>query len=476
MTSLALQTKCTPGLNPTDDSARLYARFVASATSDAVPAEVRTRARHHLLDAIGIAFVSGKFDFSHRALTAALMLADSGGTAPVIGLPTRLPMRDAALINGILCHGLDFDDTHTKGVIHPTASIFPTILAAGVKVGASVEEAILCYVLGVEVATRIASVAQGGFHQVGFHPTGLAGVFGCALAAGRLFGLSETELVHAQGIALSFASGSMEFLEEGAWTKRLHPGWAAQAGLAAAAHAKHGFTGPRYPYCGRFGLYNAYLGREIDGCDIRLASEGLGTDWELLKTAIKPFPVCHLAHGAIDAALILRGAHSPNIEEIDRAEVLVPREIVNIVCEPVAAKRRPKSDYDARFSIQFLVAAALVRGRITLGELEPEALNDPRILSLADRVDYSIDPNSPFPRSYSGEVVLRTRDGGELRHREQVNRGAADRPLSAADIVQKYYDNVALAIGRRKAMTIEETVLRIGPEETLATFAEPLVG
>ena len=126
--------------------------------------------------------------------------------------------------------------------------------------GASGQAMVTAFVIGVETAARIASVAQGGFHQVGFHPTGMIGVFGCALAAGRLMGLNERQLAMAQGIALSMASGSLEFVEDGAWNKRLHPGWAAQAGMTAAALAREGFVGATKPYDGRFGLFNAYLG------------------------------------------------------------------------------------------------------------------------------------------------------------------------------------------------------------------------
>ncbi len=192
------------------------AQFAGALSTERIPAAVAMRAKHLVLDAVGIALASTTYDFAHRGMTAISGLAGSGDSA-VIGMPARLPLRDAALINGILIHGLDFDDTHSGGVIHATASVLPTALAVGARHHASGREMLAAYVLGVEVAARLGAVAKGAFHQVGFHPTGLIGAFACALAAGRLMGLGQKHLVMAQGLTLSAASGSLDFLDDGAW-------------------------------------------------------------------------------------------------------------------------------------------------------------------------------------------------------------------------------------------------------------------
>ena len=173
------------------------AQFAGALPTERIPAAVAMRAKHLVLDAVGIALASTTYDFAHRGMTAISGLAGSGDSA-VIGMPARLPLRDAALINGILIHGLDFDDTHSGGVIHATASVLPTVLAVGARHHASGREILAAYVFGVEVAARLGAVAKGAFHQVGFHPTGLVGAFACALAAGRLMGLSQKQLVMAQ--------------------------------------------------------------------------------------------------------------------------------------------------------------------------------------------------------------------------------------------------------------------------------------
>ncbi|EWY37796.1 2-methylcitrate dehydratase [Skermanella stibiiresistens SB22] len=446
------------------------ADFAAGLNWDAIPAEIRTRAKHHILDAVGIALAAGTFDFAHRTLTALNGLSGgAAGTVGVIGKSMRLAPRDAALANGILCHGLDFDDTHLGGVVHATVSSMPCALSAGVLAGASGRDLVVAYILGIEVAARLGSVAKGGFHQVGFHPTGLVGAFSSALVAGKLFGLSAGQLAHAQGIALSMGSGSLEFLEDGAWTKRMHPGWAASSGITAAALAREGFIGATAPYEGRFGLYNAFLGPRAAECDLDLATAGLGSRWELSHTAIKPFPACHFTHGCIDAAIKL----APEVDTgaIRRIRALVPGEVVKTVCEPVANKKRPANSYDAQFSIPYLVAVGLRHGRMALADIERPMLDDPEILAIADKVDYEVDPKSGFPRHYSGEVIVEMTDGRVLNHREQINRGAPDRPLTNGEIIEKYRTNASLAVSTERSQAIEAAVLACHESDAAALSA-----
>ena len=441
--------------------AQALAAFVHNLEFDAIPAAVRERAAYLMLDATGIALASTRWDFAHKSLSAVQGLAGSGGgrKCTVLGMPARLPLRDAVLLNGILVHGLDYDDTHVPGVIHATASAFPCALGVGEHLGLSGRAVLTAYVAGIETGARLGAVAKGAFHQIGFHPTGLIGAYACALLAGRLLGATPAQLHMAQGITLSTGAGSLEFLEDGSWSKRLHPGWAGVAGITGAALARQGFVGPQRPYEGRFGLFPSHLGPLAEGCDYALATAGLGETWELEQVAVKPFPICHFAHGCADAALALRREHGLRPEDIAEIRALVPREVIKTICEPVANKLRPVSDYDAKFSLPFIVAACLVRGRFGLAELEADALHDETILALAAKVRYEADPASPFPRAYSGELVLTTRDGRELRQREHINRGAAERPLANAEIEAKFLDNAQRAVSRERAGRIRDALL-----------------
>lgn len=447
------------------------ARFAADTPHDAIPAQVRTRALHHMLDAAGIAVATTRYDHAHRVLTAMNGLGGSaGGTVPLFGFPGRLTPRDAAIVNGYLCHGLDFDDTHVAGIVHPTSSILPTVLSTAAHVGATGEAMVTAFVIGIETAARLGMVARGAFHQVGFHPTGMIGVFGCALAAGRLMGLNEDELAMAQGICLSLAAGSLEFVEDGAWNKRLHPGWAAQAGMTAAALAREGFVGATRPYDGRFGLFNSYLGTHKERADYALATAGLGKTWELLQVAIKPYPACHFTHACIDAALKLRG-EGATPDRIRAIEVQVPEGVFKTVCVPEANKLHPANSYDAQFSVQWLTACALVNGRFGLAELRDDRINDPAVMALTQKVTFADFADSPFPKAYSGGITVTLDDGRVLRHREPVNRGAADRPLGNDEIVAKFRANAATAFNRDVVARMEAAMLGL---ESAARGADQL--
>ena len=439
-------------------SSRLGA-FAADFRLERVPEEVRTRAKHLILDALGIAIACTQWDFARVTLAGLRELAGPGGDVPVIGHGESLPLRDAVAMNALLVHGLDYDDTHPAGVIHATTSILPAALGFATRLGSSGRDLLAAYILGMEATTRLGAAAKGGFHQVGFHPTGLIGTFGCTLAASRLLALDAETTVQAQGIALSLASGSLEFLNDGAWTKRLHPGWAGAAGITAATLAKNGFVGTRAAYEGRFGLYNSHLGALAEQCDLGLITSGLGETWETNNVAIKPVPACHFTHACADAASILHGDWKG--ATVKRIVARVPAGVMKTVCEPIENKRRPANAYEAQFSIPYSVATGLRFGRFTLDALEPAAFQDPQTLALAALVECEADPEAEFPRYFGGEVIVELADGRILKHSEPINRGAATRPISNADIVAKFHDNAARAVDRAQADRILEAVLSL---------------
>lgn len=445
------------------------ARFAANLAWDDIPADVRERSKYLILDALGIALAAGRFPFAAVFLDGLRDIGEPGASS-VIGFPDKLPLRDAAIVNGALVHGLDFDDTHMKAVVHATSVALPAALGMGERVGASGREMLVAYTIGVETAIRIGMASNFGFHHNGLHATGIAGHFSSALVAGRMLGLDPRRLAAAQGLVGSTCQASQQFVDDGAWNKRFHPGWGAAAGITAAYLAKRGFVAPREPYEGRFGLFRT-LAHDPDACDPQAVAADLGRRWEGARSAVKPYPTCHFTHALADAALELRRRHGIRAGDIVRIRALLPADTIPIVVEPVAKKRRPVSDYDAKFSAQFIVAACFVRGRFGLAELEPEALADPDILALADKVECEIDPKAEFPRVYPGAVAVSTRDGGEYVHTERVNRGAAERALSEGEIVDKYAANATRAVSAAKADEIKSAVLALE-----ATDARVLAG
>ncbi len=457
---------------PAPTVAQKVAEYVASFRYENIPQATRERAKLLVLDAVGIALASTQYDFPHRVLTG-LNALNEGGNSSLISTSGKLALRDAVLFNGVLVHGLDYDDTHIRAIIHATASAFPCALGVAEAVNAPGSTLLAAYVLGMETAIRIADAAGGHFHDFGFHPTGVAAHFSCALQAGWLYGLTAHQLVMAQGLAGSTAAGSQEFLEEGAWNKRVHPGWAGVAGITAAQLARAGFKGPTKPYEGRFGLYKSHLGELEKSVRYDAVYATLGETWELHNVAIKPYPICHLIHACADSAVILREQHSLAVSDIARIVAFVPQPTLHIIAEPPANKLRPANEYDAKFSTQFVVATCLIKGRFGLAELLEDSLRDAGILELAAKVECVADPDAAYPQYFSGGLEIHTRDGRVLRHHEKINRGAGERALSAADIERKYFDNAELAVSRSRADAICEAVLGL-EQRSAADFARSL--
>jgi 2-methylcitrate dehydratase PrpD len=433
------------------------AAFVAGFDLASVPASTLVRAKHLLLDSLGVALASSSFEFGRVAARGLARL--EGGPAPVIGLPQRLSVRDAALVNGILVHGIDYDDTSIYGRVHPSSFCAPTALTLAAHRHLGGREMLTAYIAGLECSIRIGSVARGGFQRRGFHPGGVVASFGSTLIASRLLALTPEQSCMAQGIAYATAAGNQEFAATMAWTKRFHPGWGSVGGITSALLASEGFTGPRTPYEGKFGLYRLYIGG--DDWDFGLATKALGQQWLLDDVSVKPLPACYFNVSLIDAAVRIKAEHRPAMADIAEIKVLVPEAAINTVCEPQAQKRRPADAYAAQFSAFYATAAALRNGRFTLEDLTPEALADPAILSIADKVVYAADPHTTFPQHYSGAVIVRMRDGRSFEAREDVDRGSPKRPLSNADIVEKFIANAGRSLVKASTDAIIARVLDV---------------
>ncbi len=409
---------------------------------DEIPAEVVGAAKLHLLDAVGTGLAGLAFGQMEAARAVAL---EMGGEeeATALGLPRRIGAGAAALANGATMHALDFDDTHEVTLVHSSVVVAAAVLAVGEATGASGAEMLAATIGGYEISSRVGLAAPGELHLKGFHPTSVCGVFAAAAAAARLRGLTAEQTANALGIAGSQASGLMEYLADGSQTKPLHAGWAAHAGVTAAALAAHGATGPASVLEGRFGLLASHLG-EFD--EAALTAE-LGSRWETPLIAFKAYPCCHLSHAVLDAVRE-SGLGPDGVEEIV-AEV-AGEVAIALVLEPADRKLRPATPYEAKFSLPYCIGALLVRGELGLDSFTEEAIADQRALELAARVSYEVVDFGAGGSDISGGV--RARAGGrDYEARALRPRGTPSNPMSAEEVRSKFLRNASLALSKGEA-------------------------
>jgi 2-methylcitrate dehydratase PrpD len=436
-------------------AAQLFAEWTGSLAFEEIPAGVVETAKLHLLDAIGCGLAAHALGVATEGRAA---MAELGGEAQasVIGLDGGLPAANAAFANAMLCHGLDFDDTHSDSVAHVSAVVGPAALAAGEAAAATGREVLAAIVGGNEVVTRVGMAASGRFHARGFHPTAVCGVFGAAAAAARLAGVAAETTASALGIAGSFAGGLFAYLDDGTPTKPMHPAWAAHGGLLAARLASLGASGPPGVFENRFGLYDAFVG---GGADLDAQLRDLGSRWETLRIAYKPYPACHFSHGSLGATAGLVDQVEP--EEVEEVVVTVPEAAVALVLEPAASKRAPRTEYEAKFSLQYSTAAMLVHGRVGVRTYTPEEIDDPRVLALAAKVRYETKAYPTYPAAFPGGVRITLRDGRRLEADAPYQLGGPENPMSAEDVCAKFRENAALALDDRAVAALEEAVLAL---------------
>jgi 2-methylcitrate dehydratase PrpD len=433
-------------------AAQRLARFVANLSLDAIPRPVVEQATRLALDTLGNGLAATGEDFGRAALDVAERLGGAPESA-LLGRPTRVAAANAVLANATLAHGLDFDDTREDAIVHTGCVAVPTALAVGEAVGACGRAMLEALIAGVEVMCRVGLAVPGALHARHFHPTAIAGGFGAVAAAARLQRLSEPQVAHAFGIVGSQASGIIEYLADGSWTKRMHPGWAAHAGVVAALLARGGFTGPASVLEGEHGLYAAFAGGH-DAARLDALLGTLGTKWELAELTLKPYPCGSIAQPYMDCAARLRERDGIAADAITAIRCRTSAGPVPRLWEPLAAKHAPPNGYAAKFSLPYLIAVILVKGRAGLAEFTDAAVRDRDVLRLASRVTYELDPTIDYPRQFVGDVEVTLADGRRLRERQERPRGGPDAPLTRAEIEAKFRGNAGLALpaGRTDAI------------------------
>ena len=363
------------------------------------------------------------------------------GDATVVGDPVRYSAMGAALFNGSLGHALDFDDTHARSSLHPSAPIVWAAVAAGEQTGASGRDIIAAITAGYEIQIRLSlALVPAEHYRRGFHPTATCGVFGAAAAAGRVLGLDERALTSALGLCGSLAAGSMQFIADGSWNKPFHVGYAAMNGLVAARFARHGYFGAPRVIEGEYGFLKAYADNAVP----EAATDGLGERWETLDIALKPYPSCRYGHAAMDALIALREEQGLTADQVEQVQIGLPDTGWSIIGDADEDKQRPSNVVEGQFSMPFVAAVALRDGGMTWDSYE-QHLEDDATRALCQRITTVADPEAEaeFPRYMAGVARVRTRDGRDLSRKVTVAKGEPENFLSGAEQRAKFDGLVA---------------------------------
>lgn len=442
-------------------SSSILATFSATTTSQDIPDPVRQLMKQCLLDFMGnTAFAAENADSTDAVRKGFLAFTgDPHGAITVIGESTTRPAGLAVLLNGTYGHSMDFDDTNFFGKLHPGVTVIPVALAVAEETQATGRDLIDSIAIGYEVACRVGGSLGEASYQRGFHPTPIGGLFGAVAAAGHLLKLDEKAIETAFGLAGSRASGSMQYMENGAWNKRLHPGFAAHDALMVTRLAQAGVTGAIQPLEGRSGVLQGYSPEP----NVAKLTDNLGVYWVAAETAIKPFPNCRLTHSAIEAAIELH----KRFGKIDDGvfEVRLDPTSYRLVGEDVPTKRTPRNIVDGQFSVYFQVAVGLLTGRSNWDSYA--LLGNPEVEHLTSKISVVSDDTKNV-----GQTVLSGRIGEVVENIEiEKPIGEPERPLGWDGVLEKYNGLAGPVLGVDRARSLADAIREM---ETLDDVA-PLI-
>ncbi len=435
-----------------------------------IPHQVAGYGKLLLMDTFGVAMANLELEHA-QAIHSVVLNLESRPVSTLWGSRDKVQVSEAVLYNAGLIHGSDYDDTHVAGIVHPSAAIVSTAVAVGEALGASGEEVYGAILIGWEIIVRLALAARGRFHDVGFHGTAIVAPFAAACVAGRLMGVSEDVLVNALGICGSQAAGLQEFLRDGSWVKKLHPGWGAHSAIYAVNLAKAGMTGPKKVLEGDFGVWKTHCGT-TKGLE---EFADLGKVWHTLEITFKRYPVCHMTHSFIDCILKARAQEQLWPEEIERIECRIENRCYGIVCEPEEAKKNPETDYMMRFSLPYVVAAAMVQGRVSPWEIDMRLVRDSRIQDLMSKVVCIADDSKQNPGYFPGWVKIIRKDGRESIFDQRWEMGTLQNPVDMDAVMTKFCNNLERFYTKRQIERISDLLQSIEKLEDMGTLIESLV-
>ncbi len=415
--------------------AATFAHWIEDLSAETLPDAVARACADTVIDTVGLAFAARDTDYV-RAVSKSWAAA---GPCTVIGSQERHTAEAAAMINGTAAHGEDFDNTFEGCPVHPGAVIVPSVLAVAESEGLSGVDVLRGVAVGQELMCRMGLAAGKGPHSAGFHPTAVIGAMGSTAAVAAATGATSDATTNALGIAGSMASGIIEYLADGSWTKKMHAGWAAQSGLRALAMGRAGFKGPATVFEGGHGFFHAFAPSVSP--DFSLLTGELGERWEAARIAFKPFACGTMAQPFVDCAIRLR-KRGIRAEDISELMCSVGEGTVHRLWEPLDLKRNPPNAYSAKFSTPYCIAVAFLLGDAGMAEFDESSIQDPGVLSLSNRVAYTVSPDDEYPRNYTGRIRATLTDGTVVEERQPHLRGGVREPMERAELIGKCAANL----------------------------------
>ncbi len=432
------------------------AEHCADIRVDRLEGDVIEHVKYLLLDFLGLA-AKGLAMQSTQQVHGLIRQMGGCGDGTVIGTGLKPLPQYAALANASSSHSMSLDDIYTPASIHPGSAILAAALAAGEWKGVTGLKIIEAAVAGYETTLRIAdAVDSKGHYAMGYHPTATCGTFGATAAAAKLLDLNAEQIANAFGVAGSMAAGLMAFMQDGSWTKRIHPGLSAQRGLQAAVLAAQGFKGPNEILEGKWGFLSATSNLSNPAKLI----EGLGGRPRVMDTGLKLHACCRYNQSAIDAALELRKKHDLSADKIDKIEVELFKAAFPLVVDPWEDKMNPATDVQAQFSLPYTVALAAVKGRVSFEEFSPEVLHDPKVREVMKKVEVIHNPDLDplFPESWPTKVIIKATDGSVFDARIDYPKGDIENPLSWEELADRFKDHTGTVFEESKKSRIVDTV------------------
>jgi len=427
--------------------------FGASVKSAELPQGARDTIRNLLLDVAGLCVAARNNDYVAAARASAIQ----NGSASALGHEGSFGPYDAALINGTAAHGEDYDDTFEGGPVHAGAVIVPAVLSIAEERGLDGDAVTRGIAVGVELMCRMSLVTPQAIHKACFHPTAVIGAPAAAGAVAAAIGLDASKTMHAIGVSGSLASGIIEYLADGSWTKRLHAGAAAQSGMRAALLAEAGFTGPSSVLEGVHGFYKAFAPSKEP--DFGPLLDGLGSDWVLQKLAFKPYACGTMTQPFIDCAIELSQS-GIKADDIESMVCEVGEGTVHRLWEPLALKHAPPNAYAGKFSTPYCIAVGFLDGKAGFEQFTESRVAEESVRALCAKVSYVIDPDNAYPKNFTGHIRATLKDGSVREARKAHMRGGAHEPLSDSDIAAKFRDNAAFGGWPVERIEATEAALR----------------